>query len=270
MRIRTVKPEWLEDQVLASASDAARMLSVALILMADDHGRGRASLAEVAVQAWRYEMAREDGAHAREVLAKAREALRELSEARFVTLYTVEGQQYFAIRTWDKHQKVDHKSKPRIPEPPSEVIESSRESRETLGEVVETLAPDLRSPIPIKGPPTPTPSEGGARAARAALVRAYSEAWRAETRSDWIPSQQAPQLDTLATWLTKNHPADPESAARRLVSAIFAHDPYRKLGRKLRFVLEDGPQVVMDRASGASAEPDDFSNVPSVEERFHG
>jgi hypothetical protein len=51
-RIRTIKPEWLEDELLAAASDEARVLSVALILMADDYGRGRASLATIAAGAF--------------------------------------------------------------------------------------------------------------------------------------------------------------------------------------------------------------------------
>ena len=41
-RIRSIKPEWLEDELLAQCSDAARVLSIALILLADDYGNGRA------------------------------------------------------------------------------------------------------------------------------------------------------------------------------------------------------------------------------------
>lgn len=161
-RIRTIKPEWLEDEFLAAASDSARMLSAALMLMADDYGRGRGSVATVAAEAWRFELERDDGAHARETLAKVSRVLQELRGIRFMLLYEVEGQRYFAIRTWKRHQKVDHPSKPRIPEPdPAEwaafckprdtLLEASREPRESLGEVAETLAPhtsDLR-PVPV-------------------------------------------------------------------------------------------------------------------------
>ncbi len=170
-RIRTLKPEWLEDELLAAASDSARMLSAALMLMADDYGRGRGSIATVAAEAWRFELERDDGAHARECLAKVSRVLQELCGIRFVLLYEVDGQRYFAIRTWKRHQKVDHPSKPRIPEPdPKEwaafcnsresLREPSRESRETLGEVSETLAPDLYlRPVPV--PPTADPGGGG-------------------------------------------------------------------------------------------------------------
>jgi hypothetical protein len=138
-RIRTLKPEWLEDELLAAASDEARVLSVALILMADDYGRGRANIATIAAEAWRFAMAREDGAHAAEVLARASRAFRELLAMRFVVAYEVDRQRYFAIRNWDKHQKVDRPSKARIPAPPDEETlidsdtreDSSRGSRDT-------------------------------------------------------------------------------------------------------------------------------------------
>jgi hypothetical protein len=145
-RIRTIKPEWLEDELLAGASDEARVLSVALILMSDDHGRGRASIAAIAAGAWRHQMERDDGAHAPETLAKASRALRELVAIGFVRLYEVSRQRYFELPNWSKHQRVDKPGKPRVP-PPSECLDGvSRVSRESLeshsGESRETLAPD--------------------------------------------------------------------------------------------------------------------------------
>jgi hypothetical protein len=160
-RIRTVKPEWLEDELLAAASDEARVLSIALILMADDYGRGRGAIAVIATGAWRYQMERDDGAHAPLILARASRALRELHAIRFVDLYEVDRQRYFAIRNWSKHQKVDKPSRPRIPAPPpaesqenahprEEVASPPRDSRETVDESSRlTCTSDLRS-----GPPT--------------------------------------------------------------------------------------------------------------------
>lgn len=167
-RIRTVKPEWLEDELLAAASDAARLLSVALLLIADDHGRGRASPATLATEAWRYEMERDDGANAPEVLAKASRAFRELIDMRYAVLYEVNGQRYFEIRNWKKHQRVDRPSAPRVPPPiaaeskPLAVVreriaEASREPREPLA-----TDPDLRSPIPITDPDQATERESAA------------------------------------------------------------------------------------------------------------
>lgn len=153
MRIRTVKPEWLEDEKIASASDEARVLSVALILMSDDYGNGRASMATIATTTWRFAMERDDGAHAPEVLKRASRAFQELLSIGFVEAYQVNGQRYFSVRNWEKHQKVMHPGKPHVPgpecaenkakEPPSSV------SHETLmrlsGDPQDSLMPDLRT-----------------------------------------------------------------------------------------------------------------------------
>lgn len=129
-RIRTLKPEWLEDEKLAACSDEARVLSAGLILLADDQGRGRASPPYLASQVWTY--------HPREGLAKVSKALAELSQILFVILYSVCGEQFYQIRNWLKHQKVDHPAKPRLPGPEQA---DSRGSREGLAKVSETLAP---------------------------------------------------------------------------------------------------------------------------------
>lgn len=150
-RIRTVKPEWLEDEVLAAASDEARTLSIGLILLADDYGAGRASIATIAASVWRYQLERDDGANAPEVLAKASRAFRELLAIGFVGCWTESGQRYFAIRNWVKHQRVDKPGKRMVPEPPKTIfvarIEDSRDRRETVasdsGNTPESLAPDL-------------------------------------------------------------------------------------------------------------------------------
>jgi hypothetical protein len=105
-RIRTVKPEWLEDELLALASSDARVLSIALMLLADDHGRGRANPVMLAGQVF--------PGKPLETLSKA---LEELKVARYVIAYEVDGQSYFAIRNWEKHQKVDKPGKERVPAP---------------------------------------------------------------------------------------------------------------------------------------------------------
>jgi hypothetical protein len=165
-RIRTVKPEWLEDELLAAASDEARVLSVALILMADDHGRGRASIASIASGAWCYQMEQDGGERAPEILARASRALHELVAIGFVRLYDVARQRYFELPNWTKHQRVDKPSKPRVPTPDhpdsrgiitfaslsGDSPESSRDTRETLAP-----DPDLRSPISDPIPPIADP-----------------------------------------------------------------------------------------------------------------
>ena len=118
-RIRTIKPEWLEDEKLVLASPAARVLSVALILEADDHGNGRGNSDLI--------VSRIFPGHSRE----GREGFTELLELRFFDLYTVRGQTYFSIRNWTKHQRVDKPGKPRVPQP----CEDDAKGRESLSNI---------------------------------------------------------------------------------------------------------------------------------------
>lgn len=122
-RIRTIKPEWLADEKLKGASDRARLLSVALILLADDYGNGDASELALAGQVWGAEA---DAIRAIEVL---REALSELATLGYVHLYRVHGQRYYHLRGWERHQRVDKPGRPQVPGP-----ERSDES-----EVAETI-----------------------------------------------------------------------------------------------------------------------------------
>lgn len=145
-RIRSLKPEWKEDELLAAASDEARVLSAALILMADDYGNGRASIATIAAETWRYQLEANDGAQAPEVLAKASRAFCELLNIRYVGLYMVDGQKYFAIRNWGKHQRVDKPGKPKVPPPPTLLFSQGQATRVTVAsdsrEARDGLAPE--------------------------------------------------------------------------------------------------------------------------------
>jgi hypothetical protein len=173
-RIRSIKPEWAEDEKLAAASDEARVLSICLILIADDHGNGRAHPAFLASHAWAY-------GDPRETLAKTSRALAELSRIGFVTLYVVAGQGYFSIRNWARHQKVDHPGKPRVPTPDSAEAAPSRDTlaRPSRGPR-ETLAPDLRPPTSDHDhdregdpdPPAPARDPGGTEPEAAAPAQA--------------------------------------------------------------------------------------------------
>jgi hypothetical protein len=115
-RIRTVKPEWLDDQRLAKASDAARVMSIALVLLADDYGNGRCDPDVMATRVYPLREMSLDGLLS--ISRKCHSALCELAEMRFAGLYELDGQTYFTIRNWSKHQKVNHPSKPLVPGPP--------------------------------------------------------------------------------------------------------------------------------------------------------
>lgn len=127
-RIRSVKPEWREDERMVLASPAARALSICLILEADDYGRGVGNPDLI--------VSRNFPAH----IDEGRAGLHELLDMQFITLYQVRGQTYFQIRNWAAHQRVDKPGKPKVPGP----CDDSRESRESLAKTRESLAPDRK------------------------------------------------------------------------------------------------------------------------------
>ena len=155
-RIRTLKPEILEDAVTAGLSDVAFRLFVACILLADDHGRLRAEPSWLRGQVY----------WSRDVdAAGLAGAMVELDG--LLTFYTVSGQRYAEIRNWSKHQKVDKPGKPRIPSVDDGIRESlaepSRDLRESLatGLGPRTIGPrttDLVGTAPAEALPTPTVS----------------------------------------------------------------------------------------------------------------
>jgi len=110
-RIRTIKPEWLDDEKLMIASSNARVLSVALILLSDDYGNGVANELNLAGRVW--------GAAASPEVAldTCRAAFDELMGIGYVTLYHVNGQRYYHITNWNKHQRVDKPGRPQVPGP---------------------------------------------------------------------------------------------------------------------------------------------------------
>lgn len=151
-RIRTIKPELLEDAVSAGLSDTAFRLFIAAILLADDYGCFRAETNFVSGQVyWKVSPS-----------TPLEFAMGEL--AKVVDFYEVNGQRYGHIRNWDKHQKVSHRGKRRVPAP-SEVVGDPPESLvKPSGGSPEILRPDLRSPISDHRPHTSIGKNGNAGA----------------------------------------------------------------------------------------------------------
>lgn len=117
-RIRSIKPEWLDDERLATASSDARVLSIALILLADDFGNGRASSLILGSRVF-------PGAQPE----RLRDALEELERLSFARTYEADGQRYFNIRNWDKHQRIDNRGKAKVPPPLTTFAEFRGDSR---------------------------------------------------------------------------------------------------------------------------------------------
>jgi hypothetical protein len=161
-RIRTLKPEILEDAATAGLSDAAFRLFVSLIVLADDYGNVRADARWLLGQVW--------WAHG--TSPRVAEFLRETSDVGLVGVYTVRGQIYASILGWGKHQRIDNAGKARVPSPndaeAQPFVFDAREAREDLpifaasrGEI--PLDPDLRPPTSDQDPDGEPAAERGVK-----------------------------------------------------------------------------------------------------------
>lgn len=104
-RIRSIKPEVLEDEKMANLSDAAWRLFVASWVLADDEGRFRAGGRYLAAQVW-HDTSKVDAAEA---------ARSELVQRGRIVVYEVGDETYAEIPTWNRHQRIDNGSKSRLP-----------------------------------------------------------------------------------------------------------------------------------------------------------
>lgn len=143
-RIRTLKPEILEDEKTAGLTDAEFRLFVSLILMSDDYGNFRAHEGYVhGVIYW---------SHLGRQQAETAVNMKKLESKGLVKFYEDAGQGYGHIITWSKHQKVDRPGQRRIPKYPGETGTS-----ELLSFPREEVANDQGSGIRDQGSWTKDP-----------------------------------------------------------------------------------------------------------------
>lgn len=196
-RIRSIKPEWLEDERLITAGSDARVASIALIILADDYGRGRLTVATAA-------------RIFPETPENFREAFARLS-GWFVEEYHVRGQGYFRIVNWEKHQKVDKPGKPHVPPPETACIPTGENTSETPENFRESLAPDLRNYGPkdpdLDPDPRASAPERGTpldplKPQRGLLLRAHRRRYSEATGHDVPPAKNSPaDIAELLPWL---------------------------------------------------------------------
>jgi hypothetical protein len=104
-KIRSLKPGWIDDEKLCQCTPAARVLSAALLLLADDYGRGRANPVFLRSQVFRYTRG-----------INVKKLLQELITIQYLTIYRCRDEDYYEIRTWSKHQYIKKPAKSSIPE----------------------------------------------------------------------------------------------------------------------------------------------------------
>ena len=228
MRIRTIKPEWMTDDRLIRSGSLGRVLSIALICMADDHGRGQVS---IFTPARVFPLSSGD----------FHEAFARLIPW-YVRAYEVGGQFYYEIRNWSKHQRVSHPGKRNQCPAPVDGVYLDGWRREYLdpggsgklsGDSPETLRSD-----PYLDPDLDLDRDARARAgeppADRAQLRGLPASLREATSSLWrlleaAATSPAPGADPRALRAVPLEPADRtacEGAARWLWQAVEG-DPER-------------------------------------------
>lgn len=137
-RIRTIKPEFPDDERLGQVSRDARLLFILTWTRADDHGRIRAAPAFLKGQLYPYDL---------DVTPMMVAAwLKELEDIGVMRNYSVRDERYAVVTNWEKHQRIDNAGKPSCPPPP---FAEDRGESPTDSPPVDSQEPDAVSSKPI-------------------------------------------------------------------------------------------------------------------------
>lgn len=112
-RIRTLKPEHTLNHKVGYLSDRAYRVWVALILNADDEGRGPLHVDDVRAKVYAFQP--------KVTIAHVERALLEIAEAKLAYFYSIDGKSYYEMHDWDEHQKIQHASVSKIPPCPQDL-----------------------------------------------------------------------------------------------------------------------------------------------------
>lgn len=145
-RIRSIKPELLDDEAVSGLSDEAWRLWVSSWLLADDYGNCRAGDKYLAALVW------QDSTRSPRVA----EILRELRRASRVVVYVNGEDRYLHIRNWERHQRIDNAGKARVPASDHADSRTWDESRGESQKVAAVREISRVSPLDLR-PPTSDP-----------------------------------------------------------------------------------------------------------------
>jgi len=112
MKIRSVRPEFFSDPNIAVLSFGARLLYIGLWCHADDEGRGEFLPKRIEGDVFPVDNVDFDALWA------------ELEQCGRTARYTVKGQEYFYIPTFEKHQRPNRKYESKHPAPPSRTADA--------------------------------------------------------------------------------------------------------------------------------------------------
>lgn len=125
-RIRTIKPEFWDDEKMAAVSRDARLLFVGMLNFAEDNGVIKGHTSWIRSRIFPYDVMEP---------SQVEGWLKELEAIRAIIPFTDSGEKYFFIRNFVKHQKIDKPNKnPSNPEPPEGIGEQSASPPHLFGE----------------------------------------------------------------------------------------------------------------------------------------
>lgn len=111
-RIRTVKPDWAQDEILGRVSLGAQLLFLGLITQADDEGRHRGDPALLRAVLWPYKPELAD--------EQVDRWLAELAEGQLIIRYQSAGRPLVQVRSFAAHQVIRKRQASRLPAPEGE------------------------------------------------------------------------------------------------------------------------------------------------------
>ena len=106
-RIRSIKPEFWTDEKVVELSPFARLLFIGMWNFVDDEGRMVYSPKRIKMQVFPADSIDLTG------------LLEEIRKSKLVYVYTVDGVEYLQVCGFLKHQKIDKRSKSKLPAPPN-------------------------------------------------------------------------------------------------------------------------------------------------------
>jgi len=101
-RIRTIKPQFFTDDIIAELPPLARLLFIGMWTLADREGRLEDRAKRIKVEILPYDDTDVD------------ELLQILADRHFITRYTVDFHRYIQIRTFEKHQILNPRESPSV------------------------------------------------------------------------------------------------------------------------------------------------------------
>lgn len=130
-RIRTIKPEFFDDEKLSQVSRDARLLFIGLLIHSDDYGVVKGNPRWLKSKIFPYDDL---------PLHTFEEWLADLKGLGIVMPFTAKEERYLFIRNFTKHQVIDRPSKARNPEPPEEFLPQPKTNNHLI------IAEDSTSP----------------------------------------------------------------------------------------------------------------------------